>query len=61
LSLEPVLLTIFIKIVNKTSRKFSIDDLKLILDNVNKEILLSDGITGMTFEQMINILNKLTK
>ena len=39
-------------------RKFSIDDLKLILDNVNKEILLSDGITGMTYEQMVNILKK---
>jgi hypothetical protein len=39
-------------------RKFSIDDLKLILDNVNKEILLSDGITGIRYKTMLSRLEK---
>ena len=39
-------------------RKFSIDDLKIILDSVNKTIITSDGISGMIYEDMIKALKK---
>jgi hypothetical protein len=39
-------------------RKFSLEDLKIILENTNDQVLVSDGITGMTYDKMIKLLKK---
>ena len=39
-------------------KKFSLEDLKIILENTNDRTIISDGITGMPYEYMIKIFKK---
>ena len=39
-------------------RKFNLEDLKKIINYVNLDILVSDGLSGISYKTMLNRLNK---